>query len=116
MGAIDPPMTSRTRALEYQALVGLLRQLRIEKGVLQADLARALGEPQPYVSKYERSERRLSLIDVLRILRALGESPDEFLAALEREFPPHSDARRGPSRVKPGKSTAPPRRRRSTKK
>lgn len=94
MGATERPMSPGIHSPEYQALVSLLRQRRLDRGLLQTDVAQALGEPQPFVSKYERSERRLTLIDVLRILRVLGENPDRFLADLEAGFPERSDARR----------------------
>lgn len=79
---------------EYQALLELLREQRVESGVTQVEVAAALGEAQSFVSKCERGERRIDLIDLLRILRAIGVSPDEFLTELEERFPARSDARR----------------------
>lgn len=79
---------------EYRTLLALLRERRVAAGVKQVEVAEALGEPQPFVSKCERGERRIDLIDLLRILRAIGVSPDDFLTELETRFPPRSDARR----------------------
>jgi transcriptional regulator with XRE-family HTH domain len=44
---------------EYKSLVDLLVQTRNEAGITQAELARRVEQPQSYVSKYERCERRL---------------------------------------------------------
>jgi len=79
---------------EYQALLELLREQRVESRVTQVEVAAALGEAQSFVSKCERGERRIDLIDLLRILRAIKVSPDVFLAELERRLPVKSDARR----------------------
>lgn len=78
---------------EYRALLELLRERRAQSGVTQVEIAAALGEAQSFVSKCERGERRIDLIDLLRILRAIGVAPDDFLIELEARFPARSDAR-----------------------
>ncbi len=57
---------------EYRALVQLLRQLRLQAGLRQRELAEILGRPQSYVSKYESGERRLDVVELRQICRALG--------------------------------------------
>jgi len=52
--------------------VQLLRQLREEAGLRQTELAGLLGRPQSFVSKYESGERRLDLVELRDICRALG--------------------------------------------
>lgn len=79
---------------EYRALLALLRERRAQSGVTQVEVAAALGESQAFVSKCERGDRRIDLIDLLRILRAIAVSPDDFLAELQERFPARSDARR----------------------
>ena len=66
------------RAKTKKALLRLLRQMREEAGVLQADLARKLGKKQGFVSKYELGDRRLDLLDLAEICDALGISFIEF--------------------------------------
>jgi len=62
----------------------LLRQMRIDSGLRQADVARLLGEPQSLVSKYESGERRLDLIEVYHICHIMGISLSQFAARLEQ--------------------------------
>lgn len=62
----------------------LMRQLRIEARLRQADVARRLGEPQSFVSKYESGERRLSFVDVARVCDALGVPLVEFVRRWEK--------------------------------
>jgi transcriptional regulator with XRE-family HTH domain len=68
-----------------QRFLSLLRQARLDAGLRQADLARKLGEPQSFVSKYESGERRLDLLELREICAALGLSLTEFVRRLEGE-------------------------------
>jgi len=61
----------------------LLAEVRDEKGLTQADLAKALGRTQTFVSNYERGERRVGLVDFVLIARALGVEPTELLRRLD---------------------------------
>lgn len=56
----------------YKLFLGMLRQLRHEKGVTQESLANRLGKPQSYVSKYELGERRIDIVETFEICRALN--------------------------------------------
>ena len=53
----------------------LLRDLREKAGLTQADVAARLDKPQSFVAKYEGGERRLSAIEFIDIVRALGVEP-----------------------------------------
>jgi transcriptional regulator with XRE-family HTH domain len=70
-------------ASDRQALASLLRQMRVDAGLRQVDLARALGEPQSYVSRYESGEQRLDLIEVRTVCRAMGLSLAELIRTFE---------------------------------
>jgi len=52
----------------------------------QNDLAKRIGQPQSYVSKYERGERRLDLLEVRRICEAVGMTLREFVDRLEESL------------------------------
>jgi transcriptional regulator with XRE-family HTH domain len=74
-------------AKAYALLVARLKEARRAAGVSQQDLARRLGCPQSFVSKYEHTERRLDVLEFLRIAAALRLDPcvpiREMLAFLE---------------------------------
>lgn len=71
---------------QHAALRRLLRQMRAETGLRQIDLAKRLGEPQSFVSKYESGERRLDLIELRQICAALGFGLSVLVERLEREL------------------------------
>jgi transcriptional regulator with XRE-family HTH domain len=68
-----------------QKLQGLLRQMRVDRGVTQAELARKLGVPQSVVSKYESGERRLDILELREVCKALGLGLADFVRRLEKE-------------------------------
>lgn len=57
----------------------VLRTLRIEADLTQAELAEKLCQSQSYVSKYENGEQRLDLIEIERICDAVEISLVEFV-------------------------------------
>ncbi len=68
---------------EEDRLRGLLRSIRTEAGLRQTDVADRLGHPQSFVSKYESGERKLSLLEVREVCRAIGMPFLEFVARFE---------------------------------
>lgn len=51
---------------------------RTEAGLTQVALAERLGKPQSFVSKMERGERRLDIVELAIVARALGRDPKSF--------------------------------------
>ena len=70
------------RSSEHRALCALLTEAREQAGLSQTELARRLGKPQSFISKYEDSERRLDLIEFIGIAQAIGAEP----GSLFRQF------------------------------
>jgi len=68
---------------EARRLRDLLRTVREEAGLRQADLAARLGKPQSFVSKYESGERRLDFLEVRAVCAALGVPLDRFVRRFE---------------------------------
>jgi transcriptional regulator with XRE-family HTH domain len=68
----------------------LLRDLRRRRGLTQAAVARRLDKPQSFVAKYERGERRLSVIEFIDVVRALGMEPIAVIRQLI-DLMDHSD-------------------------
>lgn len=56
----------------YVEMLGRLRRVREAQGLGQRELAARLGRPQSFISKIETGDRRLDLVEVLDICRALG--------------------------------------------
>ena len=57
---------------KYARFRGMLVSARKAAGMTQMDLALKLGRKQSYVSKFERGERRLDLVEFLEVAEALG--------------------------------------------
>lgn len=57
---------------EHLRLCAALRELRNEAGLTQVQVAAELGVPQSFVSKYESGERRLDVIELHHVAKALG--------------------------------------------
>jgi transcriptional regulator with XRE-family HTH domain len=76
----------RANRKNQKALLALLREIRMEAGLRQADLAKALRMPQSVVSKYESGERRLDILELRQVCDAVGVTLKDFVARLEREL------------------------------
>ena len=59
-----------------------LVRARKDAELTQETLAARLGRPQSFVSKYERGERRLDVVEFLDVARAIGLDPVEFVREL----------------------------------
>lgn len=69
---------------DYGILVQLVRELRVEQRVTQAELAERLGIAQSLVSKMERRERRLDVAELRRVCIALGVPLAFFIEQFEQ--------------------------------
>ena len=67
----------------YRHLLLLLIEARKKSKMTQQDLSEKLGRPQSYVSKFERAERRLDVIEFLEISDTVGADPYELLKEIE---------------------------------
>lgn len=68
----------------HAALRGLLVKARKEAQLTQQQVAAKLGVPQSYVSKYEKGERKLDVIEFLALCDVLGVSPAGAIEALRQ--------------------------------
>ncbi len=73
----------------YKKLCELLIAARKKAGLHQADVARALGVHQSFVSKIESGERRLDVVEFLRVAKQIDVDPVVIL----REVLKSSNAR-----------------------
>ncbi|MBF6599036.1 MAG: helix-turn-helix transcriptional regulator [Dehalococcoidia bacterium] len=77
-------MTRSVFSPDYRRFRELLVEARRRAGLTQAELALALKRPQSYVSKYERGERRIDVVELLDIASALHADPCDLLRRLQR--------------------------------
>lgn len=85
-------MPSRPTRLQKRILARVLREAREEAELRQADLAKKLGQPQSFVSKYEVGERRLDVLELRLICAALGITTIDLVNRLERALRTPRDA------------------------
>jgi transcriptional regulator with XRE-family HTH domain len=74
----------------YEQFCRSLVAARKAAGMTQAELAAKLRLPQSFVSKYERGERRLDVVEFLRVTEILGADPH---AVLDTIRPPQTKPR-----------------------
>ncbi|MEN5062379.1 helix-turn-helix transcriptional regulator [Luteimonas sp. TWI1416] len=79
---------------EYKILTKLVRKMRDEANLDQADLADLLVRPQSYVSNVERGQRRLDLLELRDICMHCGLDLIEFVKRFEEAV---AEANRKPS-------------------
>ena len=76
-------MTKSVYTDQYRRFCTLLIQARKTAGLTQVELAEQLKRPQSFVSKVERGERRLDVIEFLEVARALRLDVRAFLHKLD---------------------------------
>jgi transcriptional regulator with XRE-family HTH domain len=66
----------------YKVVGACLAAARRRVNVTQQELATRLGKPQSFVSEYERGQRRVDVVELLVISRALGVDPLDLFAEI----------------------------------
>ena len=69
---------------QYKIAGACLAAARRRANVTQQELAARLGKPQSFVSEYERGQRRVDVVELLFISRALGIDPLELFTEIAR--------------------------------
>lgn len=71
----------------YRAFISELVSARHAAGLTQADLAKRLAKPQSYISKIERLERRIDIVELCALVDALGIERLKAMALLTKNIP-----------------------------
>lgn len=79
-------MGSTIYSPEHRQFVALLRELREAAGLTQEQLAQRLERDQPWVSVIESGQRRVDVIELREICRALAVHPVDFMVMLEQRL------------------------------
>lgn len=69
---------------EYNEFLQVMITARKQANLTQQRLAELLNKPQSYVSKYERKERRLDVIEFLIIAKVLEIDPCNVIKQIDR--------------------------------
>lgn len=72
-------MSSSIFTQRHQEFIAFIASVRKAAGITQVELAERLGKPQSFVSKVERGERRLDVIEFCQVAEALGREPGKLL-------------------------------------
>jgi transcriptional regulator with XRE-family HTH domain len=64
----------------YAQFLGRLKQARVEAGLTQVDVAKAIKRPQSFVSKIESGERRVDVVELSELSEIYGRPLDFFLS------------------------------------
>ena len=67
----------------YVKFLSVMTDARVQLGLSQRGLAGLLKKPQSYVSKYERGERRLDVVEFMDLCRVLKLDPCAVLRKVE---------------------------------
>jgi transcriptional regulator with XRE-family HTH domain len=68
-----------TKSAFNERIIEELIRRRKDAGITQWDVARRMKTDQSQISKFERRERRLDIVDYVRYCRAIGLDPGELL-------------------------------------
>ena len=69
---------------DYTLFLSLLRRARKAAGLTQKQVAESLKQTQSFVSKCERGERRIDIIELLAFCQAIGIPAEEFVRQLQQ--------------------------------
>lgn len=69
---------------EYSLFLEQLRNTREIKGLTQTQVAERLGQTQSFVSKVERGERRIDVVELRAFCLAIGVTFRTFIAQIEK--------------------------------
>jgi transcriptional regulator with XRE-family HTH domain len=64
-----------------------LAEIRKRHNVTQVELAQRLAKPQSFVSSYESGQRRIDLLELVRIAEALSLRPLDLVAEIFASLP-----------------------------
>jgi transcriptional regulator with XRE-family HTH domain len=80
-------MTQSVFTGRYERFRALMVAARRKAGLTQLALAERLRRPQSFVSKYERGERRLDVVEFLEVAAVLDADPHELIRELLEKAP-----------------------------
>lgn len=77
-------MTKAIYRREHVIFLQVLKRMRIESGMTQAQCSAALGRPQSFMSDVERGVRRLDMVQLRDLCQVLGSDLISFTQSFEQ--------------------------------
>ncbi|MEE5044665.1 helix-turn-helix transcriptional regulator [Pseudomonas alliivorans] len=77
-------MTKAIYRREHVIFLEVLKRMRVESGMTQAQCSAALGRPQSFMSDVERGVRRLDTVQLRDLCQVLGNDLVSFAKSFER--------------------------------
>jgi transcriptional regulator with XRE-family HTH domain len=79
-------MQKSLHSRHYKLFLVVLRDARTRRGITQEELAARLDATQSFVSKCERGERRLDVVELQHWCKALGLRMADFVKQLDKRL------------------------------
>ena len=79
-------MRKSTHTREYRVFLELLIEERMKAGLTQAQLGERLMFGQPGISKIERAERRVDIVELQMICEQLGIKLEDFVTEFKKRL------------------------------
>lgn len=77
---------------DYRTLIAMLVRARKQKKITQVQLAASMRVQQSFISKVERGERRLDVVELLRMCELLGVSITSLVSVIPPRFTPMNES------------------------
>lgn len=71
---------------EHRKLRDVLKRERLAAGLRQSDLAQRTGRSQAYISKFEKGDLRLDVVDFMRFCKTIGCDPHQIMDEVFSSF------------------------------
>jgi len=71
-------MSTSIHLKEYREIIRKLIAARLESGITQVQAGLKLKKPQSYISKIERSERRIDVVELKHLLKIYKKNLRDF--------------------------------------
>lgn len=71
---------------DHQRLVAALMEARLSAGLTQVQLADKIGRDQTFVSLIERGQRRVDVIEFIKLAKAMDADPVKLFTEIARQL------------------------------
>jgi len=76
---IQTGMSKSIYSKDYRSVIEKLKKSRLDAGLKQSDVAQKLKKPQSYISKIERVERRIDIVELKELAKIYKKDINFFI-------------------------------------